>query len=64
MQVNSFSDEVYISTAIKNAMECKEDYLNYRKQAMSDEPRSRFRRAMNKLAWQQRKYYRKWAAIS
>ncbi|CBJ81948.1 hypothetical protein XBJ2_1550002 [Xenorhabdus bovienii str. Jollieti] len=51
-------------SAIRYVIECKRNYLDFRQWAMDHEPRSTNHRALNRLAWQQRKFYRKWAALS
>ncbi|PHM22978.1 hypothetical protein [Xenorhabdus ehlersii] len=53
-----------MTTPMKFAAECKEDYEYYRARALSHEPRSMFRRSLTQLCWNQRARYRKWLALS
>ncbi|MGJ0638928.1 hypothetical protein [Xenorhabdus bovienii] len=62
--VNSFSNEIKLTTPMKNSIYCKENYLRYREWVRDSEPRSSDRRSFIKLAWNMRQNYREWAAIS
>ncbi|CDH22141.1 hypothetical protein KKJ06_20605 [Xenorhabdus bovienii] len=53
-----------MTTPMKFAAECKEDFELYRQRAISEAPRSELRRSLTQLCWNQRARYRKWAALS
>ncbi|PHM61235.1 hypothetical protein [Xenorhabdus ishibashii] len=53
-----------MTTPIKFAAECKEDFEYYRARALSHAPRSELRRSFTQLCWNQRARYRQWAALS
>ncbi|PHM64485.1 hypothetical protein [Xenorhabdus sp. KJ12.1] len=53
-----------MTTPMKFAAECKEDFEYYRARALSHAPRSELRRSLTQLCWNQRARYRKWAALS
>ncbi|PHM68847.1 hypothetical protein [Xenorhabdus kozodoii] len=53
-----------MTTPMKFAAECKDEFERYRQWAISKEPRSEIRRSLVKLCWLKRKHYRGWKAAS